>query len=197
MNSFRILIGILLSVILTCHLVAVADSLLSNSEGLGNIYETKTARNVGDVVKVIFNEKTASYQSAKGKLKSQYVTGADKGQGLLEKFLGLSISGGHTQEVETNTVQKNAVTALMSARVVEVLPCGNLRIEGTKTVEVNHETQKLTITGIVRAKDITPGNTIDSSRIANMKARVNGLPINRSIKKPRGGIIRWLLNIVF
>ncbi|MCD4786553.1 MAG: flagellar basal body L-ring protein FlgH [Candidatus Eremiobacteraeota bacterium] len=197
MNSFRILVGILLSVILTCHIAAVADSLLSESEGLGNIYETRTARKVGDVLKVIFNEKTVSSQSAKGKLKSQYVTGADQGQGLLEKFLGLGLSGGHTQEIDANTVQKNSVTALMSARVIEVLPGGNLIIEGTKTVEVNHETQKLTITGAVRAKDITPGNTIDSSRIANMKARVNGLPVNRSVKKQRGGIIRWLLNIVF
>jgi len=197
MNILRVIFGTILALILTCHLAAVADSLFDDSGGLGNIYETKTARDVGDVITVIFNEKTASSQSAKGKLKSQYVTGADKGQGLLEQFLGLGISGGETQDVETNTVQKNSLSALMSARVVEKLPGGNLRIEGTKTVEVNHEVQKLTITGVIRAKDVTPGNTIDSSKVANMKAKVNGLPVNRSVKKPRGGIIRWLLNIVF
>jgi len=197
MNNVRIFLVVLLLVVLTCHIVAVADSLLKESNGLCNIYRGKIANRVGDVITIIFDEKTVSNQTGKGKLKNTYSTGADKGRGLLEQFLGVGLSGGDTVEVETNTVQRNSLTATMSATVKEILPNGNMRIEGYKSLEINHETQKLTITGIIRSLDVGSNNTIGSSKVANLKARVNGLPIQRSVKKPRGGIVRWVLNLLF
>ncbi len=197
MNIFRTAVGTLLLVFLTCHLYAVADSLLSDSGGFVDLYGSRTASRVGDVITIVFNEKTVSTQSARGKLKNTFKTGADPGTGLLERFLGIGMSGGETTDVETTTTQRHSLESTMSASIVEVLPNNHYLIEGVKTLEVNHETQKLTVTGVVRGRDITPSNTIQSTQVGDLKARINGLPIERSVKRRRGGVIRWVWNLLF
>jgi len=196
MNVMKIS-ALLFVIILTSHGFALADSLLVESRGLCDLYSSRTATQVGDVVTIIFNEKTVSNQVGAAKLVNTYEVGTQQGIGYLEKFLGLGLSGGETVNVETNTTQKNSLYTTMSAIVVEVLPNNQLRIEGHKSLEVNHETQKLTISGIVRTTDIMSDNTIESNKIGELQAKVNGLPIERSVKKRRGGIIRWVWNLLF
>lgn len=174
-----------------------ADSLLPQSGGLCDLYGTRTAAQVGDVITIVFNEKTVAGQSAKARLKNTFKTGADEGKGFLDQFLGAGVSGGETNDVESSTIQQNNLNTTMSAVITEVLPNGQLSIKGTKTLEVNHETQKVTVTGTIRERDVSPTNTIESTKIANMDAKVNGLPVNRSVKHSKGGIVRWILNILF
>jgi len=61
-------------------------------------------------------------------------------------------------------VAHRTVAGFVSARVVQVLPNGDLGIEGVKQVTINGEHQILRIRGIVRGRDITPGNVILSRR---------------------------------
>ncbi|MCE1246657.1 MAG: flagellar basal body L-ring protein FlgH [Firmicutes bacterium] len=177
---------------------AYADSLLpTEGGGLGDIYSSEKACKVGDIVTVVFEENTLSTQLAKGSVKSTYNNGVNSGSGLLNFFNGLGMSGGQQTDVESKTTQGNTLTATMTARVEEVLPNGYLVILGTKQIEVNHENQKLTVKGIVRPRDITSGNTVPSTKVGNMEAKVNGLPISRSAAKPRGGVIRWVWGLLF
>jgi flagellar L-ring protein FlgH len=187
---------ILILSLLTCIPVS-AGSLLSDSGGLCDLFGSKTALREGDIVTIVFNERTVANQTAKGQLQNTYKTGANQGVGLLEGFLGLGMSGGEITNVGTSTTQTHSLNARITARVIEVLPNGNLRIEGTKSLEVNHETQKLTINGIVRPYDISHSNTVESTRIADLTANVNGLPIERSIHRRRGGILRWVWSLLF
>lgn len=190
--TYVIILGLL------CPAVVMADSLLNESgEGLMDMYGSRTASRVGDVITIVFNEKTTASQTAKGKLKNTFKTGADQGTGLLEKFLGLGVSGGETTNVETKTVQQHSLSTTLSVRVVEVLPNNQLMVKGAKILEVNHERQKLTVTGIIRKRDVKPDNTVESTKIGDLKARVNGLPIQRSVKRRRGGIIRWVWQLLF
>ena len=53
--------------------------------------------------------------------------------------------------------------------VAEVLPSGILRIEGTKIISVNNEEQIMVLTGLIRPRDITSDNEVDSTRVANMR----------------------------
>ncbi len=198
MKTVKIMSLIIIMVLTVGQLSAFADSLLSESEGLCDMFGSHVAARVGDVITIILAEETTSNQTAKGKLKNTYTKGADEGKGWLEQiFAGLGMSGGETKNVESTTTQEHQLDAVMSATVVEVLPNGQLRIEGVKSMEVNHETQKLTVTGVIRKRDVTPDNTITSNKIANLKARVNGLPIERSLRKKDGGIITWIWDLLF
>lgn len=59
--------------------------------------------------------------------------------------------------------------AQVSAVVLEVLPNGTLRIEGSKIVAINAEEEIMVVSGLVRQRDITSENKVDSNRIANMR----------------------------
>lgn len=70
---------------------------------------------------------------------------------------------------EGETSRKGKLKAKISAMVAEVLPSGILRIEGKKIISVNNEEQIMIISGLVRPYDISSGNEVDSSKIANMR----------------------------
>jgi flagellar L-ring protein precursor FlgH len=83
----------------------------------------------------------------------------------------------------------------MTARVVRVLPNGNLEIEGSREVVVNAENQRLILAGTIRAVDIAPDNTIRSTSIADAKIRFEGKGVVG--QKQREGLITRLLHWLF
>ncbi len=70
---------------------------------------------------------------------------------------------------EGNTNRQSELTGRLSAVVVEVLPSGLMRIEGEKILSVNNEEQVMVISGLVRQRDITSNNEVNSSQIAQMR----------------------------
>ena len=57
----------------------------------------------------------------------------------------------------------------VTVSVQEVLPGGQLRVAGTQSVTVNDELQRVTLEGIVRPADISDGNVVQSTRIAQAR----------------------------
>jgi flagellar L-ring protein precursor FlgH len=80
----------------------------------------------------------------------------------------------------------------ISVRVVEIDKRGQLKIKGTKAVDVDKNKQKLEFTGWVRPEDIGKDNIVASERVADvaMKYELNG-----DIGKTRGGLIGRLLSV--
>lgn len=72
-------------------------------------------------------------------------------------------------KAEGTTKREGTLKARMSAMVAEVLPSGILRIEGEKIVSMNSEEEVMVISGLVRTRDITSDNEVDSSKIANLR----------------------------
>ena len=83
----------------------------------------------------------------------------------------------------------------MSARVVEVLPNGDLALEGVREVDINGDIQILVLTGVVRTADIGPGNVVPSTAIGQMRVRYFGRGLMKDNLKP-GWIVR-VLNKIF
>ena len=72
-------------------------------------------------------------------------------------------------EGEGETKRAGSLRASMSAVVLEVLPNGLLRLEGTRIMSVDHEEEVMVISGLVRPRDVDAQNKVESNRIANMR----------------------------
>jgi flagellar L-ring protein precursor FlgH len=72
------------------------------------------------------------------------------------------------------TSRDESMSASITARVVRVMPNGNLFIKGTRQVKVNNETQFITLAGLIRREDISPDNTVLSSYIADATIEYTG-----------------------
>ncbi|MBN2059016.1 MAG: flagellar basal body L-ring protein FlgH [Deltaproteobacteria bacterium] len=83
-----------------------------------------------------------------------------------------SISNGFTGS--GTTTRDESMTASITARVMEVMPNGNLFIKGSREVKVNNETQYIILSGFIRPVDISPDNTILSSYIGDAKIEYVG-----------------------
>jgi flagellar L-ring protein precursor FlgH len=89
------------------------------------------------------------------------------------------------------TSRNETMTASMTARVLKVLPNGNLFIEGRRQIKVNNEVQYIVLSGLVRPVDISSDNTVLSSFIADARIDYTGSgPVS---DKQRPG---WMMRIL-
>ena len=93
------------------------------------------------------------------------------------------------------TTRTAALSAVVTARVAEVLPNGDLALEGVREIDINGDRQILVLTGIVRVADIGPGNVVPSTAVGQMRIRYFGKGLMKDNLSP-GWLVR-VLNKVF
>ncbi|MGB2689211.1 MAG: flagellar basal body L-ring protein FlgH, partial [Desulfobacterales bacterium] len=87
------------------------------------------------------------------------------------------------------------VKAYITAVVRKVLFNGNLYISGQREIRVNHETQYITLSGVVRPNDITSSNEVSSTYVADARIAYSGNgPVS---DKQRVGWLGRVLNYVW
>lgn len=140
------------------------------------------ARRVGDLVfvEVVENNTAVVESSAKRSRDSGTVGGIGTVAGALP-VPGAAVAGTIVGALGTrkydgkgSTERTSEVRARITARVVEVLPNGDLRIEALKLVRVNKETEQLAITGIVRPTDLNADNAITTYSVGDLRVDFNG-----------------------
>lgn len=162
-------------------------------EGNGAIYqaghevswfEDIRARRVGDLLTVTLVENTAANKSATSSatkdnsinIANPTILGSSpqfNASGLLplasnrDNDLAFELNSGNDFSGEGSASQSNALSGNITVTVIEVLPNRNLIVRGEKRIGINQGNEYIRLSGIVRPKDITPQNTIESTRIAD------------------------------
>lgn len=92
---------------------------------------------------------------------------------------------------EGDTSREGTLIGTITAKVVEVMPNGNLVIESRKDITINKEKQVLIFRGIIRPDDISSDNTVLSSRVADADIYLVGDGVIHEKQSP-GWLVRFL-----
>ena len=156
------------------------------AEGAPGLFEDAVASRVGDILVIKIDEKDLASHQADTKLdKSDATTyGLPNAFGFItalqKKYPGIDpakLFASTTDQKFTGNGQvqrQGQVTATLPVRVMQVLPSGDLFIEGTKVVMVGEEEHHIYVSGIVRKIDIAEDDTVPSSRIADAEIEYTG-----------------------
>ena len=87
------------------------------------------------------------------------------------------------------------MSATISAKVVDLLPNGNLAIEGKREIYINNEKKEILLQGVVRPRDIAYDNSVYSTQVADAKVIYTGIGVIGEKQRP-GWMVR-LFDIVW
>jgi flagellar L-ring protein precursor FlgH len=158
---------------------------------------------VGDILTIKIVEKHAGSKSADTSAERQStlnhsLSGSAMGYvgipgvrlgGEATRGMGINANASNKFGGKGATNREDTLTGTISTIVTEVLPNGDLRVEGKREVTVNSETQLMTISGIVRRVDVDTKNTVLSSAIADAKIEYSGLGVVDDVQRP-GWLVR-------
>ncbi len=171
---------------------ACADSLFTrDAEKSGTAISQKINRfQEGDLITVLVREiidaSTVSDTNTKKEAGVQSTANADSNEFLVGNTpQGLNIMDPKTlpnwdiqstNETKSrgNTKRKSTLNAEVMCTVTAVLPNGNIKLEGDKRVSMNREDSMIHVSGTARSKDILPGNTVQSSQLADAQVLLKG-----------------------
>lgn len=150
---------------------------------------------VGDIVTVVVAEKTSAKDEAETDLSKESSGSVADGVGILDFIRKLGFSSTSSMNGDGSTERSHNLSTTITCLVTEVLPGGNLRLEGHRDLFVQTETLTLHLTGIVRPKDVSYQNTVASDKLAEVSVTVDGIGSINELQQP--GFLTQLLNAIF
>lgn len=192
MNKKVMISGLIL---LALAAAASAQQPLVDIETGTSMFTDVKAYRVGDIITILIRENTTAVSNARTStdIKSQ-IDGAE-GDGPLSFVPMFGLDTRNKYEGDGSTERTGLIQTEMTAKIVEILPNGNYRIEGKRRMQINGETETVVLSGIVRAKDINAGNRIRSTQIADASIVYEGKGVVERAHQP--GWITRIVNWIF
>jgi flagellar L-ring protein precursor FlgH len=177
-----------------------ANTLWQN--GSRAFFRDQRAGRVGDILKVTINvnDQAVVNNETEGKRQSSDAATMPKVFGLEQKILNflpnhkggtpesvLDVTGSVNNKGTGKVTRKDQIKTQVAAMVTQVLPNGNLVIEGKQEIRINFDVREIGVSGVVRPQDILADNTIDSSQIAEARIIYGGRGQLMEMQQPRWG----------
>jgi flagellar L-ring protein FlgH len=176
-----------------------ADSFASNSlfrSGSRGFFKDQRAYRVGDIltIEVVISDSAQIANQTERTRASAQNNGIGGLLGTLFESIvpglpstDITLNTGGTDKGDGSVNRSESLNTQVAAVIVQILPNGNLVLEGRQEVRVNFEVRDLIVTGIVRPEDIGANNTIASSKIAEARISYGGRGQITDVQQPRYG----------
>jgi flagellar L-ring protein precursor FlgH len=146
------------------------------------VFEAIRANHIGDLLTVVLEEGTQASKSASLEADKEtnidfpnptlFGTSSIASQGNL--VLDSNAQANRDTAGEGELTQQNSLSGNITVTVTDKLPNGYLVIKGEKLLTLNEGSEVVRISGLVRPIDISPANTVQSSRIGNAHITYQG-----------------------
>jgi len=190
-------------VILIVILLLLPFSLRLKGKDFGkgqSLFSDIKAHRVGDILTVLIVEQSRATSQVETKTEKSSSAEISGGPGIGPFLKHIPIFSADTKmkndfEGKGENVRTGTIRAKMSVTVVEVRENGDLVIEGSRVTGISGDKETLTLSGIVRSRDIGSDNTIESYLIADAEITYTGK--GNSTTSTRPGFISRLVNWIF
>jgi flagellar L-ring protein precursor FlgH len=147
------------------------------------LYADQKACRVGDILTVLIVEQMEASKDAKStsskvnsmsgsaSIQHPQVNGKSSGSWGTASLPGWQLDTSQSFEGGGTAANKDNFLATMSVTVRDLLPNGNMLIEGTRSVVIRDDRVNVILSGIIRPQDVSGENTIISSKIADAAIR--------------------------
>lgn len=162
-----------------------------------SLFSDVKAYQVGDAITVLIVEDTQADNNASTSetrnsgLSGSLELGAD-GK-TIEGNAGLKT--GNDFAGKGSSSRKEKIRSKLSAKVIEIDNVGNLIIDGTRTTQINGETNLIKIKGLIRPVDVRPDNSVYSYNILDLTLIIEGNGNLTETQEP--GLITKFLRLLF
>ncbi|MCL1075838.1 flagellar basal body L-ring protein FlgH [Shewanella dokdonensis] len=159
---------------------AIPTGSIFNIQQAQSIYVEQAHFRVGDIISVKLAESTKASKSGSTQMnKSTDFTldpiGVPGGNlKIAGKEVDLDLSQQQKFKGDGNSSQSNDFEGEITVSVMKVMKNNTLLIRGDKWLLINNGKEFIRLTGIIRAKDILPDNTVSSTKIANARIEYSG-----------------------
>jgi flagellar L-ring protein precursor FlgH len=150
---------------------------------------------VGDIVTVVVDERTDTKDEAVTDLKKSSSSSVSNGTGILSFIRQLGLTSTNDAKGDSSIERNHYGRTTISCVVTDVLPNGNLVIEGTRDVQTSEETLQLQLVGVIRPQDVGNNNQIRSNLIANAELGIKGK--GALTRTQKAGILTQILQTIF
>ncbi|MDA0910468.1 MAG: flagellar basal body L-ring protein FlgH [Proteobacteria bacterium] len=145
---------------------------LFNDQQFQALTTDQRAMQVGDIITVLILQNSTARSSADlSTNKNTSLNAQASTNGSLNK-IGAGV--GVSDKGQGETSRGGNIKAVITVNITAIEPNGNYVIKGQQEMLINGEKQSITLSGIIRAQDISASNTIYSSQIANAKISYTG-----------------------
>ena len=165
------------------------------------LFDDERARAVGDVVVVRIEEADSALHDSSSKLSraAAVSVGLDGAvnRAVPQVQMGdlLDYSQSSSMEGKGRVARRGEIKATLPVRVQQILPNGDLYVEGTKIVAIGKEKRELYVSGVVRTADIQPDGSVLSTRIAD--ADITYTTTGDAADVERVGWLSWLAKYIW
>lgn len=150
---------------------------------------------VGDIVTVVVNERTRTKDEGKTDVSKSNNNSVADGVGIFDFIKAFGFSSKSDMKGDGSTERTHTAQTRITCLVTDILPNGNLIIEGTRDIATHEETLQLQVVGVIRPRDVDSYNQISSDKIANAEIGVRGKGALTRLQKP--GILTQILQTIF
>jgi flagellar L-ring protein precursor FlgH len=162
---------------------AVDEQTLFNEQTYHPLTAEYKALRVGDVLTVIVQESATATSTTDLHGQRSFNVAAQAGKSQPLNHSGAAGTSSNSDGVGS-TERSGKLLAQISVRVTQVNANGDLNVSGAQSLKINGEQQLITLSGVVRPRDIAADNTVLSSRIAEARIRFDGKGFVSDQSKP-------------